>query len=265
MHGPGHKGWSWDAWVDTQVMVFNLYNNSVWASLIFRDSKNGLEGRFSKFVTALWLTVIQATLQHMWSGEGQSPATGTVGGHHQEDIYQVWFFEDVVKCPPPLLGTSSNTRGYDTRVSIRFLIKWETKNLTLSLGKALLGGCNFEHKSKSVLRTVPRHPPPTVHMESLTAEPWRVPSEASTWNGLAFDRHCPSLSFEGRRLQDVIAGHTDGPISEPDRHSDWKALGTQLSDVSLTCSQVFKLPGAAASPENGISPGGCEYQLVSTV
>ncbi|XP_041525646.1 ATP-binding cassette sub-family A member 13 isoform X2 [Microtus oregoni] len=70
----------------------------------------------------------------------------------------------------------------------------------------------------------------------------------------------------GRRLQDVIAGHTDGPISEPDRHlEDWKALGAQLSEVNLTCSQVFKPPGAAASPENGISPGGCEYQLISTV
>ncbi|XP_057628469.1 ATP-binding cassette sub-family A member 13 [Chionomys nivalis] len=69
----------------------------------------------------------------------------------------------------------------------------------------------------------------------------------------------------GHHLQDVIAGHTDGPISEPDRHLDWKDLGAQLSEVSLTCSQVFKPPGAAASPENGISPGGCEYQLVSTV
>ncbi|XP_049997183.1 ATP-binding cassette sub-family A member 13 isoform X2 [Alexandromys fortis] len=70
----------------------------------------------------------------------------------------------------------------------------------------------------------------------------------------------------GRRLQDVIAGHTDGSISEPNRHlEDWKALGAQLSEVNSTCSQVFKPPGAAASPENGISPGGCEYQLVSTV
>ncbi|KAM7326038.1 hypothetical protein ACRRTK_014516 [Alexandromys fortis] len=70
----------------------------------------------------------------------------------------------------------------------------------------------------------------------------------------------------GRHLQDVIAGHTDGSISEPNRHlEDWKALGAQLSEVNLTCSQVFKPPGAAASPENGISPGGCEYQLVSTV
>ncbi|KAL1791442.1 ATP-binding cassette sub-family A member 13 [Sigmodon hispidus] len=69
----------------------------------------------------------------------------------------------------------------------------------------------------------------------------------------------------GRSLQAVLAGHTDGPASEHDRHLGWQELGTQLSEVNFTCSQVFNLPGAAASPGNDISPGGCEYQLVSTV
>uniref|UniRef100_A0A8C2QK58 ATP-binding cassette, sub-family A member 13 n=1 Tax=Cricetulus griseus TaxID=10029 RepID=A0A8C2QK58_CRIGR len=69
----------------------------------------------------------------------------------------------------------------------------------------------------------------------------------------------------GHSLQEIIAGHTDGTVSEQFGNLDWQELGTQLSEVNFTCSQVFKLPGAAASTENGISPGGCEYQLVSTV
>ncbi|XP_076402078.1 ATP-binding cassette sub-family A member 13 isoform X1 [Peromyscus maniculatus bairdii] len=69
----------------------------------------------------------------------------------------------------------------------------------------------------------------------------------------------------GHSLQEVIAGHTDGPVSEHDGHLGWQDLGTQLSEVNFTCSRIFKLPGAAASPESGITRGGCEYQLVSTV
>ncbi|XP_040602600.1 ATP-binding cassette sub-family A member 13 [Mesocricetus auratus] len=69
----------------------------------------------------------------------------------------------------------------------------------------------------------------------------------------------------GHSLQEVIAGHIDGPVSEQLGHLGWQELGTELSEVNFTCSQVFRLPGSAASPDNGISPGGCEYQLVSTV
>ncbi|XP_060221645.1 ATP-binding cassette sub-family A member 13 isoform X2 [Meriones unguiculatus] len=69
----------------------------------------------------------------------------------------------------------------------------------------------------------------------------------------------------GHSLQEVIAGHTDGPVAEHGGHLGWQDLGTQLSEVSFACSQVFQLPGADASPEKGISDGGCERQLVSTV
>ncbi|XP_034365421.1 ATP-binding cassette sub-family A member 13 isoform X1 [Arvicanthis niloticus] len=69
----------------------------------------------------------------------------------------------------------------------------------------------------------------------------------------------------GRSLQAVIAGHTNGSVSEHGGHFGWQDLGAQLSKVSFTCSQVFQLSRADASPENNASPGGCEYQLVSTV
>ncbi|XP_051020674.1 ATP-binding cassette sub-family A member 13 [Acomys russatus] len=69
----------------------------------------------------------------------------------------------------------------------------------------------------------------------------------------------------GHSLQEVIAGHTDGLVAEHGGHLGWQDLGTQLSKVNFTCSRVFQLPGADSSPENSVSGGGCEYQLVSTV
>jgi ATP binding cassette subfamily A (ABC1) protein 13 len=66
-------------------------------------------------------------------------------------------------------------------------------------------------------------------------------------------------------LQAVIAGHTNGSVSEHGGHFGWQDLGTQLSEISLTCSRVFQLPRADTSPENSFSPGGCESQLVSIV
>ncbi|GAB1295812.1 ATP-binding cassette sub-family A member 13 [Apodemus speciosus] len=69
----------------------------------------------------------------------------------------------------------------------------------------------------------------------------------------------------GRSLQAVIAGHTHGSVSEHGGHFDWQDVGAQLSEVSSSCSRVFQLLRADASPENSVSPDGCENQLVSTV
>ncbi|XP_008589199.1 PREDICTED: ATP-binding cassette sub-family A member 13, partial [Galeopterus variegatus] len=66
-------------------------------------------------------------------------------------------------------------------------------------------------------------------------------------------------------LQAVIAGHTNMPVSVPGGYLGWQELEMQLSEASLSCTRLFRLPGAEGSPGNGNFSGVCEHQLVSTV
>ncbi|XP_048642550.1 ATP-binding cassette sub-family A member 13 [Marmota marmota marmota] len=80
-----------------------------------------------------------------------------------------------------------------------------------------------------------------------------------------FNRLLGTVKDVDHILQEVITGHTDMPVSVPEEYLGWQELETQLSEVSLSCSQLFQLKGAVASPGTHVSSGGCEHQLVSTL
>nr|XP_044991908.1 ATP-binding cassette sub-family A member 13 [Jaculus jaculus] len=109
----------------------------------------------------------------------------------------------------------------------------------------------------------------------LSEEAALPPGSSSVWGAL-----CHRASFTSTRvlnellrevdnavniLQETIIGCTNGTVSIPEEYLGWQELKTRLSEVSLSCSQLFQGPGAGLSPENSSSSGGCEHQLVSTV
>lgn len=65
-------------------------------------------------------------------------------------------------------------------------------------------------------------------------------------------------------MQEVITWRTNMSVLIPEEYLDWQELETQLSEASVSCTQLFLLLGADTSPENVFSSD-CKPQLVSTV
>uniref|UniRef100_A0A8C5XUF3 ATP binding cassette subfamily A member 13 n=1 Tax=Microcebus murinus TaxID=30608 RepID=A0A8C5XUF3_MICMU len=110
-------------------------------------------------------------------------------------------------------------------------------------------------------------------------ETLRPPGNSSIWGGLQglLCRHnsfnetnvliklLGSVEEADHILQEVITGNTNMSVLIPEGYLDWQELETQLSEASSSCTQLFRLLEAEASPGNDVFSGGCKHQLVSTV
>lgn len=68
-----------------------------------------------------------------------------------------------------------------------------------------------------------------------------------------------SLPVKNRLLQEVVTGHTNTTVLEPEDSLGWQDLDTQLLAASLPCSRLLRLLGAE------VSQGDCKDQLMSIV
>uniref|UniRef100_A0A8D1DE14 ABC transporter domain-containing protein n=1 Tax=Sus scrofa TaxID=9823 RepID=A0A8D1DE14_PIG len=68
-----------------------------------------------------------------------------------------------------------------------------------------------------------------------------------------------SVEDANRLLQEVVTGHTNTTVLEPEDSPGWQDLDTQLSAASLPCSRLLWLLGAE------VSQGDCKDQLMSIV
>ncbi|XP_025778776.1 ATP-binding cassette sub-family A member 13 [Puma concolor] len=66
-----------------------------------------------------------------------------------------------------------------------------------------------------------------------------------------------------RLLRELIAGLTDTPVSVPGGFLGWQEVETQLADMGLSCTRLFRVLGAAGSPGNNDFAGDCEDQLLA--
>ncbi|XP_045350209.1 ATP-binding cassette sub-family A member 13 [Leopardus geoffroyi] len=97
------------------------------------------------------------------------------------------------------------------------------------------------------------------------------------WEGLG-GLTCPQDSFNkssvlnkllrsaedaDRLLRELIAGLTDTPVSVPGGFLGWQEVETQLADMGLSCTRLFRVLGAAGSPGNSDLAGDCEDQLLA--
>ncbi|XP_045421289.1 ATP-binding cassette sub-family A member 13-like isoform X2 [Lemur catta] len=110
-------------------------------------------------------------------------------------------------------------------------------------------------------------------------EALRPPGNSSIWGGLqgllchhnssnetsVLSKLLGSVEDADHILQEVITGYTNMPVLIPEGYLDWQELGTQLWEASFSCTQLFRLLGAEASPGNDVFSDGCKHQLVSTV
>ncbi|MBZ3873798.1 ATP-binding cassette sub-family A member 13 [Sciurus carolinensis] len=100
----------------------------------------------------------------------------------------------------------------------------------------------------------------------IWGDPWGLLCHHRSFNETpVFNRLLSAVEDADHILQEVFTQHMDMPVSVPEEYLGWQELETQLSEVSLSCSRLFQLHGADASPGTGVSSGGCEHQLVSTL
>ncbi|EHB03954.1 ATP-binding cassette sub-family A member 13 [Heterocephalus glaber] len=101
---------------------------------------------------------------------------------------------------------------------------------------------------------------------SVWGDPWGLLCHHTSFNKTrVFNRLLGAVEDADHGLQEAIAGHTDILVSDPEVHPGWQELKKQLLKVNHSCSGLFQLLGADASPGTSVSAGGCEQQLVSTI
>ncbi|XP_001496596.3 ATP-binding cassette sub-family A member 13 [Equus caballus] len=105
------------------------------------------------------------------------------------------------------------------------------------------------------------------------------PGNSSIWKGLwglvcrhnsssetcALNKLLDSVEDADHLLQEVVTGHTNMPVSVPEGYLGWRELETQLSEVDISCTRLFRLLGADVSPGKSGFSGDCKHQLTSTV
>uniref|UniRef100_A0A8D2D2U3 ATP binding cassette subfamily A member 13 n=1 Tax=Sciurus vulgaris TaxID=55149 RepID=A0A8D2D2U3_SCIVU len=135
-------------------------------------------------------------------------------------------------------------------------IYWKMDLATMLTTKNATAPCLNERFSE---KEVPLHP-------GIWGDPWGLLCHHSSFNETrVFNRLLSAVEDADHILQEVITQHVDMPVSVPEEYLGWQELESQLSEVSLSCSRLFLLHGADASPGTGVSSGGCERQLVSTL
>ena len=72
-----------------------------------------------------------------------------------------------------------------------------------------------------------------------------------------------SFPVKDRLLRELITGLTDTPDSVPGGFLGWQEVETQLADMGLSCTRLFRVLGAAGSPGNSDLAGDCEDQLLT--
>ncbi|KAM4874915.1 ATP-binding cassette sub-family A member 13 [Thomomys bottae] len=100
---------------------------------------------------------------------------------------------------------------------------------------------------------------------SILGNLWELLCHHSTNETCILNKLLIAVEDADHILQEVITGHTNTSVAVSEGHLGWKELEMQLSEISLSCSRIFQLPGADASSMDAVSSGGCEHQLVSTV
>lgn len=85
--------------------------------------------------------------------------------------------------------------------------------------------------------------------------------------------HCPrkcvntvcSFPVKDRLLQEVITGHTDGPVSGLEVFLGWQEVEAQLADVGLSCRRLSEWLRAATSPGDLDLAGDCTDPLIAAL
>lgn len=66
-------------------------------------------------------------------------------------------------------------------------------------------------------------------------------------------------------MQEVITGHTDGPVSGLEGFLGWQEVEAQLADVGLSCRRLSEWLRAATSPGDLDPAGDCTDPLIAAL
>ncbi|XP_020919557.1 ATP-binding cassette sub-family A member 13 isoform X2 [Sus scrofa] len=124
------------------------------------------------------------------------------------------------------------------------------------LMKNATGLCLSGHLSEVGTLLRPGHPSVQEGLEGLEG---LVCGHNSSREASALHKLLESVEDANRLLQEVVTGHTNTTVLEPEDSPGWQDLDTQLSAASLPCSRLLWLLGAE------VSQGDCKDQLMSIV